>query len=68
MFHGSHFVRHLGICNSICVNLLQVMSGVIPRNIKNDVSILSRFPGVHKSGIHPHIHTHIHTHTHKTIA
>ena len=69
VFHGRHFVRHLGICNPIRVKLLQVMSGVIMRNLtKNDVSILNRFPGVHKRGIyahaHTHTHTHIHTHTH----
>ena len=34
VFHGRHFVRHLGICNPICVTLLQVMSGVIPSNLK----------------------------------
>ena len=39
VFHGRHFVRHLGICNPIYVKLLQVMSDVIPRNLKNDVSI-----------------------------
>ena len=71
-FHGRHFVRHLGICNPICVKLLQVMSGVIPRNLKkNDVSISNRFTGVHKRGIHTHTHrqtdTHTHTHTHMTI-
>ena len=32
VFHGRHFVRHLGICNPICVKLLELMSGVIPRN------------------------------------
>ena len=34
VFHGRHFVRHLEICNPICVKLLQVMSGVISSNIK----------------------------------
>ena len=34
VFLGRHFVRHLGICNPICVKLLQVMSGVIPSNLK----------------------------------
>ena len=33
VFHGRHFVHHLGICNPICVKLLQVMSGVIPSNL-----------------------------------
>ena len=32
MFHGRHFVRHLGICNHICAKLLQLMSGVITHN------------------------------------
>ena len=32
VFHSRHFVRHLGICNRICVNLLQLMSGVITHN------------------------------------
>ena len=40
------------------------MSGVIPSNLKTDVSISNRFPEVHKRGIHTHTHTHIHTHTH----
>ena len=53
VFHGRHFVHHLGMCDPICVKLLQIMSGVIPRNLKqNDVSILNHFPGVHKRGIH----------------
>ena len=71
VFHGYHFVRHLGICKLICVNLLSVMSGVIPRNLeKNDVSISNRFPEVHKRGIQTHTHTHRqkHTHTHMTLA
>ena len=64
VFHDRHFVRHLGICSQICVKLLQVMSGVIPRNLKkNEVSISNRFPGVHKHGIHTQEHTHTHTHT-----
>ena len=67
VFHGRHFVRHLGICNPICVKLLQAMSGVILRNLrKNDVSTSNRFPGVHKRGIHTDTHTH--TDTHMSIA
>ena len=61
------FCLHLGICNPICVKLLRVMSGVIPRNLKkNDVSISNRFPGVHKRGIltHTDSQTDRHTHTH----
>ena len=65
------FVRQLGMCNPICVKLLQIMSGAIPRNLKkNDVSILNRFPDVQKRGIltqtetHTQTHTHIQTHRH----
>ena len=39
VFHGCHFVRHLGICNPICVKLLQIMSGVIPRSLKKKTSL-----------------------------
>ena len=59
VFHGRHFVRHLGICNLICVKLLQIMSGVISRNLKkNDASISNRFQEVHKRSIHTHAHSH----------
>ena len=42
VFHSRHFVRHLGICNRICVKLVELMSGVIMHNSvkKNEVSIL----------------------------
>ena len=30
--HGRHFPRYLGICNPICIKLLQLMSGVTPHN------------------------------------
>ena len=57
VIHGRHFVRHIGICNPICVRLLQVMSCVILRNLKkNGVSISNRFPGVHKRDTHTHTH------------
>ena len=59
VFHGRHFVHYLGICNPICVKLLQIMSGVIKRKT---TSISNRFPGVHKHGIHTQ--TDIQTHTH----
>ena len=62
VFHARHFVRHLAICNPICVKLLQVMFGVISRNLKNHVSISNRFPEVHKRGIHTDTDTHTHTH------
>ena len=29
VFHGRHFVRHLGICNKICIKLIQLMCAVI---------------------------------------
>ena len=65
VFHGRPIFRHLGICNPICVKLLQIMSGVIPRNLKkNDVSISKRLPGVHKRGIRTDTYTHTQTHTH----
>ena len=71
VYHGRHFVRHLGIFNPICVKLIQAMSGVILSNIKkNDVSISNRFPEVHKRGTHTHTdaNTHTHIHTQITIA
>ena len=33
------FVRYLEICNQICVKLLQLMSGVIPRHLKETASL-----------------------------
>ena len=30
--HSRHFARHLGICNPICVKLLQLMCAVITHN------------------------------------
>ena len=32
VFHGRHFVRHLGVCNRILVNLLELMAGVNTHN------------------------------------
>ena len=41
LLHSRHFVRHLGICNPICVKLIQLMSGVITNNsVINEVSAL----------------------------
>ena len=39
---GRHFVRHFGICNPICVNLLGLMCAVIAHISvkKKEVSIL----------------------------
>ena len=34
VFHSRHFVRHLEICNPICVKLLQIMFGAVPRSLK----------------------------------
>ena len=63
VFHGRHFVRHIEICNPICVKLLQIMSCIIPLNLKKRRLY---FPGVHKRGIHTHTdrQTDRHTHTH----
>ena len=33
VFHGRHFVRHLGICYRICVKLLELMCAVIMHNL-----------------------------------
>ena len=66
VFHDCHFVRHLGIFNPIWVKLFQVMSGVIPCNLKkNDDSVSNRFPDVQKRGRHTQTdrQTDIHTHT-----
>ena len=42
VFHGCHFVHHLGICNPICIKLLKIMSGVIPHNLKKKPTSLSQ--------------------------
>ena len=76
MFHGSHFVRHLGICNQICVKFLKIMFGVIPRNLKKTTSLsqtvfLASTNAAHthtQTHTHAHTHTHIHTNRHTTIA
>ena len=64
VFHDRHFVCHIGICNPICVRLLQVMSGVIPRNLKKTTSLSNRFPEFHKRDTRRHRHTDTQTHTH----
>ena len=63
VFNGCHFVRHLGICNRICVKLLQLMLVVIGRNSvrkkkENEVSISNRFSEVHKYYIHIETYRH----------
>ena len=62
VFNGRHFVRHLGICNPICVKLLQVMSGVNSSNVKKRRLYLTPFFEVHKRVILTQTDTHTHTH------
>ena len=67
--HGRLFVRHLEICNPICVKLLQAMSGVIPRNLKKRLLYLKSFcwrPQMRPT--HIRTRTRTHTHTHMSIA
>ena len=40
VFDGRHFVRHLLICNRICVKLLQLMRSVSMHNLVKKVSVL----------------------------
>ena len=61
VFHGRHFVLHLGICNPICVKLLQIMSDAIPRNLKKRRLYLKPFSCCSQT-------RHTHTQTHTTIA
>ena len=63
VFHGRDFVSHLGICNPICVKLLQIMSGVIPSNIKKRRIYLKPFSWGPQTR-HTHTPTDTHTHTH----
>ena len=39
VFHGRHFVRHLRICNRICVKLVQLMCAVITHNLVEKPSL-----------------------------
>ena len=73
VFDGRHFVYHLGICNPICVKLLQIVSGVIPRNLKNNTTSLSqtvflRSTNAAYTHTQGHTYTYTHTQTHATIA
>ena len=44
VFRGRRFVRHLEICNRICVKLLQPMCTVIVHNlVKNEVSTFNKW-------------------------
>ena len=42
VFHGRHFIRHLGICNPISVKLLHIISGIIPHNLRKKTTSLSQ--------------------------
>ena len=68
VLHGRHFVRHLGICNSICVKLLQAMPDVIPRNLKKTTSLPQAVFLASTNASHTQTHTDTdtnrHTHTH----
>ena len=66
VFHGHHFVRHLGICNPICVKLLQIMSGVISRNLKQKRRLYLKpfFWGSQTRHTNTQTDGHTHTHTH----
>ena len=74
VFFGRHFVRHLGICNPICVKLFQFMYSVIPRNLKNTTSLsqtvflASTNAAYTHTQRHTDTQTHTDTHTHTTIA
>ena len=61
VFHGRHFVRHLGICNPICVKLFQVMSGVIPSILKKTTSLSQTIFLASTNAAHTHTDTHTHT-------
>ena len=65
VFRGSHFVRHLGIFNLIYVKLVQIMSGVIPRNLKKTTSLSQTVFLASTNEAHTHTHTHTDTHTHR---
>ena len=39
VLHDRHFVRHPGICNQICVKLLQLMCAVILHNSVKELSL-----------------------------
>ena len=58
LFNGRHFVRHLGIYNPICVKLLQVMSGVIPSNLKEKRRLSQDVFLRSTNAAYTHTHTH----------
>ena len=63
VFHGRNFVRHLEICNPICVKLLKIMSGVIPRNLEQKRRLYLKLFSWRPQTRHTHTDTHTHTHT-----
>ena len=61
VLNSRQFVHHLGIYNPICVKILQIMSGVIPRNLKKMMSLSQTvfLPSTNAA----HTHTDRQTHT-----
>ena len=62
VFHGRHFVRHLEICNPVCVKFLQIMSGVIPRNLKKTTSLSQHIFLASTNAAYTDTQTHTNTH------
>ena len=65
VFHCRHFVRHLGVCNPIFLKLLQLMSGVIPRNLQKTTSLSQTAFLRSTNAAHTQTHADTHTHTDK---
>ena len=61
VFHGRHFVRHLEICNPICVKLLQITFRVIPRNLKKPTSLSQTVILASTNTAYGHTDRHTHT-------
>ena len=61
--HCRHFIRHLEICNPICVELFQIMFSVIPRNLKEKRRLYRKPFSCGPHTRHTHTHKHIYTHT-----
>ena len=59
--HGRHFFRYLGICNPICVKLLQIMPGVISHNLKKSSLFQTIFLASTNAAYTPDTHTNTHT-------
>ena len=60
VFHGRYFFRHLGICNPICVKLLQFMSRIILSNLKNTTSLSQTVFLSSTNAAYTHRQTHTH--------